>query len=382
MAINKKINSKKNYVCIFTGLMNYHLVKDVGLLPYVMGRDLNYNAHIITYNNDNYDYLQSELKGEYLNLIFLEKRFKTATRDVLFYLIKNARDIDVLQSFHLHDTLGIFICFLTYKLFNRRGKAYVKLDADDLITNLLIGKKGIFGLMQKFNIKYLIDCISVESSKSYNRLIESKTIPSNKLIHIPNGIYIESEVKIPQKENNMLTVGDLGTKPKATEILLDAFSKIKKLNDWKLLLIGNVDESFKDYIKNYFIINPHLKDKVIFKGRISEREEIYAYYSKSKIFCFPSRSESFGIVLIEAAYFGDYLVTTDVGGARDALKITNYGELIKIDDTEYLAERLQELILNPEIFEKDPYELMGKVNANYNWPKLCKKINEKLFSGN
>lgn len=371
-------NPQKNYVCIFTSLMNYHLVKDVGLLPYTMGKYFNYNASILTYNNDDYDYLQNELKGNHLKLIFLDKRFNTVARDILCYLIKNARNIDVLQSFHLHDTLGIFIYFLTYKLLNRKGKAYVKLDADDLITSLLIGKKGLSGLIQKFNIKFLIDCISVESSKSYNRLIESKTIPSDKLIHVPNGVYIKSDVKPLPKENYMLTVGDLGTRPKATEILLEAFAKIKKLNDWKLILIGSVEESFKDYIENYFSINPHLKDKVIFKGRISERDEIYRYYSKSKIFCLPSRSESFGIVLIEAAYFGNYLVTTDVGGAKDALNIIDYGELIKIDDADYLAERLQKLILNPEKFEKDPNELRIKVNKNYNWVKLCEKIYEKL----
>ena len=371
-------SNKKNYVCIFPSLMNYHLIKDVGLLPYTMGKLFNYNAHILTYNNDNYNYLQGELNGEYLKLIFLEKKFKTETRDVLYYLIKNSRKIDVLQSFNLHNSLGLFIYFLIYKLLNRKGKVYVKLDADELITSLLVENKGIFGFMQKFMVKYLIDCISVESCKSYKKLIETNTIPLDKLIHVPNGIYIEYSTKLPEKKNYILTVGNLGTKPKATEILLEAFSKIKKLNDWKLMLVGSVEESFKEYITNYFKINPHLQNKVIFKGHISERDEIYKYYSESKIFCFPSRSESFGIALVEAAYFGNYLVTTDVGGAKDILNIINYGELIKIDDSDYLAEKLQELILNPEKYEKDPNELMIKVNENYNWAKLCKKIYEKL----
>ena len=37
---------KKNYVCIFPGFRNFHLVKDVGLLPYTMGKYFNYNAAI------------------------------------------------------------------------------------------------------------------------------------------------------------------------------------------------------------------------------------------------------------------------------------------------------------------------------------------------
>lgn len=371
-------NSKNKYVCIFPGFRNFHLVKDVGLLPYTMGKYFDYNASILTYNNDVYSYLQGELKGEYLQLIFLEKKFKTETRDVLFYLMKNSRKIDVLQSFNLHDTLGIFSYFLFYKILNRKGKTYVKLDADDLMTSILINKDGLSGFIQKFMIKYLIDCISVESCKQHTKLIETKTIPSNKLIHVPNGIYINYDSKIVDKKNYMLTVGNLGTKAKATEILLEAFSKIKKLNDWKLILIGNIEKSFQDYIDKYFQKYPHLRDKVIFKGHISHREEIYKYYSESKIFCFPSRSESFGIALIEAAYFGNYLVTTEVGGAKDALDIIDYGELIKIDDSDYLAKRLQKLILSPEIFEKDPNKLREVVYDNYNWPKLCKKIYEMI----
>jgi len=373
------INSdKKNYVCIFPGLLNYHLIKDVGLLPYTMGKLFNYNAYILTYNNDDYYYLQDQLKGEYLKLIFIEKKFSNETRDVILYLVKNSRNIDVLQSFNLHNTIGVFIYFMIYKILNRRGKAYVKLDADELITSLLIENKGLMGLMQKFMIKYLIDCMSVESYNAYNRLTGSNTIPSNKLFYVPNGIYIESDIQVPEKKNYILTVGHLGTKAKSTDILLEAFSKIEKLNDWRLILVGSVEESFKEYIDNYFKIYPHLRDKVIFKGYISERDEIYRYYSESKIFCFPSRSESFGIALIEAAYFGNYLVTTDVGGAKDALDLIKYGELIKMDDSDFLAERLQKLILNPEKFEKDPNEVRLNVSENYNWAKLCKNIYEKL----
>lgn len=376
------VNSdKKNYVCIFPGLLNYHLIKDVGLLPYTMGKFFNYNAYILTYNNDDYYYLQDQLKGEYLKLIFLEKKFSNETRDVMLYLVKNSRNIDVLQSFNLHNTIGVFIYFFIYKILNRRGKAYVKLDADDLITSILIENKGLMELMQKFMIKYLIDCMSVESYKAYKRLTESNTIPSNKLLYLPNGIYIESDTQILEKKNYILTVGHLGTKAKATEILLEAFSKIEKLNDWRLILVGSVEESFKEYIDNYFKINPHLKNKVIFKGYISERDVIYRYYSESKIFCFPSISEGFSLALMEAAYFGDYLLATDVGGARDILNVTDYGELIKMDDINFLAERIQEIILNWKKYGKDPNEMMFTVNENFNWAKLCKKIYEKLNFG-
>ncbi len=111
-----------------------------------MGKFFNYNSNILTYNNDDYSYLDNELNGDYLNLIYLEKKFNTETRDVIYYLLKNSRSIDVLQSFNLHDTFGLFSFFFIYKLLNRKGKVYVKLDADDLIISLYWGKRVFTGL--------------------------------------------------------------------------------------------------------------------------------------------------------------------------------------------------------------------------------------------
>ena len=49
-----------------------------------------------------------------------------------------------------------------------------------------------------------------------------------------------------------------------------------------------------------------------------------------------------------------------------------------MDDSNYLAGRLQELISNPEKYEKDPNELMALVNDKFNWARLCKKIDKRL----
>ena len=72
--------------------------------------------------------------------------------------------------------------------------------------------------------------------------------------------------------------------------------------------------------------------------------------------------------------FINFILTTDVGGAKDLLKIIDYGELIKMEDSGFLAERLQKLILNRGKLEKNPKKLMKEVKENYNWPNLCKKI--------
>lgn len=370
----------KNYVVIFPKLHNFHLMKDVGMIPYFMSKFFDYNSFIVTYKNDNYDYLEELNKDSKLKLIFLKRRFNDRL-NILLYILHNARHIDVLQFYFLHETLNLFFPILLYKILNPKGKVYVKLDADNLIMSFIMNMPGHLMFFQNFMLKHLIDCLSVETSVNYKKLVEFNPLFKDKLLYLPNGIDTGSNNfnDVNEKENYIITVGRLGTEQKATEILLEAFAKIDDLKDWKLLLIGSVEDSFKEYIKNYFRIHPHLQKKIVIKGQINNTDELFSYYSKSKIFCLPSRWESFAIVLIEAAYFGNYIISTDVGAARDILNTTDYGEIIRINDPDQLSESLQDLILNWEKYEKDPKQFMQMVEKKYNWFDLCKELNEELY---
>lgn len=53
---------------------------------------------------------------------------------------------------------------------------------------------------------------------------------------------------------------------------------------------------------------------MILSGNIEDKNLLYDYYNKAKVFLFTSRRESFGIVLVEALRFGDCIITADVGG--------------------------------------------------------------------
>ena len=57
-------SKRPNYVCIFPNLLNFQLIKDVGMIPYTMAKYFNYNALIVTYNNDKYSYLDQYMKDE------------------------------------------------------------------------------------------------------------------------------------------------------------------------------------------------------------------------------------------------------------------------------------------------------------------------------
>ena len=159
-------------------------------------------------------------------------------------------------------------------------------------------------------------------------------------------------------------------------MLLTAAANID-LKDWKLVLAGNVEEDMKEFISNLFDKKPELKNKIVFKGYISDKEKLSEEYSKSSIYCCTSKKESFGISTLEAAYHGNYIISTNVGGSPDIIEKTGYGTLINHDINE-LEQKLQYAINNWENIKENPNSIQKKISDEFDWEILCKKIIEKL----
>ena len=90
------MKQKPTFVTIFTDTENFHLVKDVGQVPYFMYKTEGYDAELIGYrNNEEYPYLNKEVKGLKLNFIPNEGRFLYFELGILSYLWSSSESIDV-----------------------------------------------------------------------------------------------------------------------------------------------------------------------------------------------------------------------------------------------------------------------------------------------
>ena len=198
-----------------------------------------------------------------------------------------------------------------------------------------------------------VDVVSCETKIAYDKLKASKFSrygAYDKLVIMPNGFdedllksYSISEKEFIEKDNIMITVGRLGTSPKNTGMLLKALSKVD-LRDWKFYLIGPIDDSFKCKIDAFFEKYPEKRDNVVFTGPIYDKEKLWCYYNKSKVFTFTSEWESFGLVLVEAKRFRNYILTTPVGASYDVLENGRYGEIVMSNDDGMLANKIQDII--------------------------------------
>jgi glycosyltransferase involved in cell wall biosynthesis len=362
----------KNYTCIFPGLYNYNLTKDVGMIPYTLSD--RYDTHIVTYDNDEYFYLDEKMKSDNFSLEFIQNT-GNQKRDVLEYLKTNSKEIDVLQLYHLNYNL-ILSYIVCYKLRNRSGKTYLKLDANNEIIDFLIKRKGILPSLRRLYAKFIfgmIDVISIETRRNYELL--RNFISKDKLLYIPNGIR-KSDNRLDDKENRILYVGYIEKKNKSIDLLIDAFSKCIS-DDWKLILIGKVEEDMEEFLNDLFENNPELKEKIILKGYIWDKETLSEEYAKSRIYCCTSHSESFGISTLEAAYFANYIISTDVGASGDIIEKTHYGEIIEHDEKS-LQNALQNAMNSLDEIAVNPYKIQETVYDNFNWEVICDKIIEKI----
>lgn len=98
-------------------------------------------------------------------------------------------------------------------------------------------------------------------------------------------------------------------------------------------------------------------------------------YASSDIFFFPSESETFGNVTLEAMSSGLPCVVADAAGSKSLVENGENGFLAKANDKERFKSQIEQLVLDPVLRTK-----MGRVSTEkakaYSW----KAINEKLLS--
>ncbi len=115
------------------------------------------------------------------------------------------------------------------------------------------------------------------------------------------------------------------------------------MRDWKAFLIGPVTDEFKPYIDNFFAENPELKEKIIFTGPIYDKKALWEFYARAKVFILSSLTESSGLVLYEAKFFKNYIVSTPVGAAHDVIA-GGYGTITAMHDPQVMGDILTGIV--------------------------------------
>ena len=177
---------EKTFYTIFPPAENVHLLKDVGMIPYVLYKEYGYNSVFACFKNGDYPALDDEVKGLKMDFIETDKNYKFGkpSLSVVKYIYKKAKYIDVLNLYHY--SAESFLYGFVYKMRNPAGILYFKLD---LNKKRFMERNSFFKMkLMTAYYKKTADLISYELDNTGIYLKSVFPYLQDKLIKISNGI--------------------------------------------------------------------------------------------------------------------------------------------------------------------------------------------------
>ncbi|HEX5413930.1 MAG TPA: glycosyltransferase [Terriglobia bacterium] len=242
---------------------------------------------------------------------------------------------------------------------------------DDRVTSLII--RLLNGLLYP-----LADRIVAISGGVRQHLIREMNVAERKIVLVYNPVDIQRIQNLSREQVGdpwlhdsdkpvVLWVGRMAA-VKGLDNLLGAFEQVVKEVDARLILVG--DGSLENVIRN-LVRRKGLQEKVRFAGF---QTNPYRYMARSSVFAFPSLSEGFGMVLVEAMACGLPVVATDcVAGPSEILQNGKCGILVPVADEQAMARAiisvltdtaLRERLISAAVERATDFE-PGKVIASY-----------------
>lgn len=173
-------------------------------------------------------------------------------------------------------------------------------------------------------------------------------------------------------DNIILFVGFL-IKRKAVDVLLNAIPRVlDKFPDSLFIIVGDGGERLAlEKLSKKLKISSH----VIFEGYIPH-DKISAYYKICDLLVLPSRSESWGRVVIEAMAFEKPVIVSDACKISSMLTQTKSGLAFEVDNPHSLAQKIIFLLDNKKLSQE--MGIRGKmiVSKNYSEEAIIPKYYE------
>ena len=116
----------------------------------------------------------------------------------------------------------------------------------------------------------------------------------------------------------------------------------------KYLLAGSYDNDEKIFLEK-LIAKTRLEERVLLAGYIDD-EELENYFAIADIYIMPSRKEGFGIVFIEAMYYGLPVIAGNIDGSADALLNGKLGQLVDPDNVEEITNAIEKVLTDKNAF--------------------------------
>lgn len=215
---------------------------------------------------------------------------------------------------------------------------------------------------QRYEILQLCDCIFVESKTEADFISKYYKVDSNKIKIVPNGVDLQPSAsksiyeRIKPNRKYVLQVGRIDSNKNTLNTI-----KAVKGADYDLVIIGGKFSGATDHYYEKCIKEAEDMPNVHFLGWLDPKSDMLASaYQNSQAVIMPSKSETFGLVAVEAAMAGTHVCLSN------NLAILDFG-VFKKDFT---------------FNSSNPKDIRRVLDKAMNTPKdnIVKELAQKVFS--
>ena len=275
--------------------------------------------------------------------------------------INNGREADIIIISHIN----LLVVGWLIKKANPSAKIILIAHGIEIWGKLNISKKNMLPVCDQ------IICVSrftADKIISFHKIANRKISIINNCIDPFLPLYVQHFYKeslrkkynIAEDDTVLMTLTRLSVRDryKGYDRVLEALVILKKNNrKIKYLLAGGYSNSEKIFIDG--LIKKHgLADNVILTGYIPEND-LTPHFLMADIYVMPSTKEGFGIVFIEAMYYGLPVIAGNQDGSTDALLDGKLGLLIEPNNAEAIATAVEKMQLNKDLYKPDHALLMN-----------------------
>jgi len=275
--------------------------------------------------------------------------------------------------------VGLLCC----KLLNVKSKAIYHSDFTKEFEEIL-GDSGIIAMVESYmNWFYKHNDEILVPTAEYIDILEDRGVEKERMKIFKRGIdlneyypretgqgFISDYLNLNGK-TKLLFTGRV-SKDKNLDFLLKVFNSIyQKNNNVQLIIVGD-----GPYLNEMKSISKDNAD-IIFPGRIDQKLLPY-FYSGSNVFVFPSKTDTFGMSVLEAQACGLPAVVSDIGGPKEIIIHEETGFVAESDNLKDWVEKINLLIdlskNKNKKYKKKKKRSVQSVQDRYDWEKQLEFI--------
>jgi len=270
-----------------------------------------------------------------------------------------------------------------FKFFSPRTPFILTLQEGDPVEHIM----KVMAPVQSLFKKVFTDASIVHSISNYLSDWARHMGYKGEIVSIKNGanpndlnnVFSEKEVdeirnELGKREGDVFLVNTSRlVNQKGFDTIIEALQYLPENVKFVAVGDGEDEPKLRDLVKEL-----NLRQRVIFTGRV-DRSVVTLYRKACDIFVAPSRSEGLGNAFVSALASRIPLVTSGVGGIADYAIDGETAWVVPPEDPKRLAEKILEVIANPEKAKEISERARNMIELDYDWDIIAKRMQTEVL---